>query len=376
MAGTAPRPAGAPRRRGSVQFVSTRAGAALVIGVLLLLATAPRAMADPAGPTDYRTDIIGIEPDVDGIAATVIGGDSFIELTVDPGVDVMVIGYRGEDYLRFDADGAVYQNERSPSRWLNDDRFGDGTIPPEATPDAEPEWIRVADDGQFAWHDHRSHWMNEARPPAAEPGDVILEAVIPVVVSGTPVEIAVRSTWVEGPTTAAPLAAGAIAALALGVVVMARSRPGGRSRDRGDAEPRGSISGLGAAAAATAGTAALALALGVTAFVSVPSETGPSPLFWLLPGIAVLLAAGALVLGRSQPFASASLVAVAALALALWGWLRREALVRAIIPTDAPAWLDRVGIATAIAIGAVALVAAVWTAANPAAALSTPERSR
>ncbi len=147
---------------------------------LVVMASASPAMADPAGPTDYRTEIIGIEPDVDGISLDVIGGDSFVELTVDPGVEVMVLGYNGEDYLRFDADGSVHQNERSPSRWLNDDRFGDGDIPTEATPDAEPAWVQVADDGQYAWHDHRSHWMNEAQPPAAEPGDVILEAVIPM----------------------------------------------------------------------------------------------------------------------------------------------------------------------------------------------------
>jgi hypothetical protein len=335
-------------------------------------------MADPAGPTDYQTEIIGIDPDVDGISLAVIGGDSFVELTVDPGVEVMVLGYRGEDYLRFDADGTVHQNERSPSRWLNDDRFGDGTIPPEATPDAEPDWTQVSDDGQFAWHDHRSHWMNEARPPAAGPGDVILEAVIPMIVNGTSVEVAVRSTWLEGPTMAAPVAVGAVAALALGIAVVGRARPGGRNRsdEPTGAERRVPMSEIAVAAVATAGVAALALALGLMAYTSVPSETGPSPLFWFLPGVAVVLAAVALVVGRRQAFAAASILAVAALVLAFWGWLRREALVRAIIPTDAPAWLDRIGIATAIAVGVVALVAAVWAAATPAAVAPTPERSR
>lgn len=335
-------------------------------------------MADPAGPTDYQTEIIGIEPDVDGIAMVVIGGDSFVELTVEPGVEVMVLGYNGEDYLRFDADGTVHQNERSPSRWLNDDRFSNVEVPPEATPDAEPEWTQVSDDGQFAWHDHRSHWMNEARPPAAGPGDVILEAVIPIIVDGTPVGVAVRSTWVEGPTTAAPVLAGAVAALALGLVVVGRARSDGsdRSDEPAAAERRGPVSGLAAVAAATAGTSAVALALGFVAYTAVPSETGPSPLFWFLPAIAVVLAVITLVIGRSRAFAAASALAVAALVLGFWGWLRREALVRAIIPTDAPAWLDRLGIATAIAVGAVALVAAVWAAATPAAVAPTPERSR
>lgn len=368
----------AAARRRSARRLLARSGTALLSILIALVAAAPTALADPAGPTDYQTEIIGIEPDVDGISLEVIGGDSFVELTVDPGVEVMVLGYRGEDYLHFLADGTVLQNERSPSRWLNDDRFGDGTIPPEATPDAEPEWVQVSDDGQFAWHDHRSHWMNEARPPAAGPGDVILEAVIPMIVSGTPVEVAVRSTWVEAPTTAAPVAVGAIAALALGIVVVGRTRTGGRNRsdEPNDAAPPGPVSGIAVAALTTAGVAAIALALGFVAYTSVPSETGPSPLFWFLPAIAVVLAAAALIARRSQAFAAASILAVAALVLAFWGWLRREALVRAIIPTDAPAWLDRIGIATAIAVGVVALVAAVWTAATPAAVAPTPERSR
>ena len=183
---------------------ATPAVGLLGFGMVLLIAV-PVA-ADPAGPTDYRTEVTGIDPSVDGVEMTIIGGDSFVELTVAPGIEAIVIGYRGEEYLRFAGDGVVYQNELSPTRWLNEDRFGDGEIPADADPEAEPEWIRVADDGQFAWHDHRSHWMNEARPPAASPGSVILEAVIPIVVSGAPVEVGVRSTWIAGPphATASP----------------------------------------------------------------------------------------------------------------------------------------------------------------------------
>lgn len=361
-------------RRRPGRILAARVAVAVAVGVSGLVTTAPAAMADPAGPTDYRTEILGVEPDVEGISLEVIGGDSFIELTVEPGVEVMVLGYRGEDYLRFDVDGTVHQNERSPSRWLNDDRFGEGTIPPEATPDAEPQWVQVSDDGQFAWHDHRSHWMNEARPPAARPGDVILEAVIPMIVSGVPVEVAVRSTWIEGPRAAAPTAVGAVAALALGIVVVRHARPGGRARIAGP-----TAADLRPPALATAATAALALALGAVAYTSVPAETGPSTLLWLLPGVAAVAAPAALTIRRRQPFGAASIVAVAALMLAIWGWLRREALVRAIIPSDAPAWLDRVGIAAAIGVGAVALAAAVWTAAVPAAptpAGDPTERSR
>ncbi len=324
----------------------------LALGSVLLMAIP--AAADPAGPTDYRTEVTGIDPAVEGVEITIIGGDSFVELTVELGVEVVVIGYRGEEYLRFAADGTVHQNERSPTRWLNEDRFGDGEIPADADPTAEPDWTLVAGDGQFAWHDHRSHWMNEARPPAASPGSVILEAVIPIEVSGAPVEVGVRSTWIAGPNTALPVAFALVAGAVVGALAWLR-RP------------------VIVVVVATVTVALFALVLGIAAFRSVPAETGASLLLWVLPLVSVLAGIVALGLSARRPFAAASLAAVAALELAVWGWLRREAVVRAIIPSDAPASLDRVGVAAAIIVGAVCTVAAVLAAATPP---TTPEPTR
>ena len=65
----------------------------------------------------------------------------------------------------------------------------------------------------------------------------------------------------------------------------------------------------------------------------------------------------ALVLGwRLLSFA---LVLLAAVQLALWVFVRREGAFRAIIPTDAPFWLDR-GVMAAAAI--VAVIAAIGAA--------------
>jgi hypothetical protein len=84
--------------------------------------------------------VLGVEPAAEAISLRFIGGDSFIELTVDAGHGVTVTGYRGEPY-----------------RWfLNDDRFGRGPLPAEVDPEAEPEWERVATGGRYAWHDHRA----------------------------------------------------------------------------------------------------------------------------------------------------------------------------------------------------------------------------
>ncbi len=89
-----------------------------------VLVPAGVAHADPAEPTDFSTVIVGIEPATPTIDVDVVGGDSFLELTAEPGTEVVVLGYWGEPYLRFNADGTVDENrpvadacrEREPLR--------------------------------------------------------------------------------------------------------------------------------------------------------------------------------------------------------------------------------------------------------------------
>ncbi|MAT07002.1 MAG: hypothetical protein CL424_18365, partial [Acidimicrobiaceae bacterium] len=90
-----------------------RAAAALIVGLIVtvgaLVGTPSNAHADAAGPTDYLTEIIGVEPATDAVGLEVVGGDAFIELTVVPGHEVVVLGYLPdqEPYLRFGPDGVV-----------------------------------------------------------------------------------------------------------------------------------------------------------------------------------------------------------------------------------------------------------------------------
>jgi len=88
-------------------------------------------------------------------------GDGHFELTAPAGHTVIVRGYEGEPYLRFD-EGEVYENERSPTTYVNRDE----PPPASASADARPEWRRVATGRTHTWHDHRTHWM-AAKPPAA-----------------------------------------------------------------------------------------------------------------------------------------------------------------------------------------------------------------
>ena len=63
------------------------------------------AAADSAGPTDYRSRIVAIDPATPQVHASIIGGDSFLELRVERGTAVEVLGYRSEPFIQFLADG-------------------------------------------------------------------------------------------------------------------------------------------------------------------------------------------------------------------------------------------------------------------------------
>ena len=324
------------------------------LAAMVVLGADPAA-ADPPGPTDYQTEVVSIEPPAD-IEMGVIGGDSFLELTVVAPVDVVVLGYEGEPYLRFDADGSVYENLRSPTRYLNEDRYGAREIPSDASADAEPEWERVDGDAHYAWHDHRAHWMNPSRPVGRGPGDQILEAVVPIEVDGRPVAVTVQSTWLAAPSVWPAVLGGLVgAALVAAGLLLA----GGR------------LVGLPLAL-----TAAAALAMGWLAFSSVPPEAGASLLLWALPATAlVIAAAGAVALARGPSFMGAALMAAGGLELVLWAWIRWDALVRAIVPTDAPESLDRAVVTVALVVGLGSLFVGaqrLLQSSRPAAATPVP----
>lgn len=310
---------------------------ALVVAATTLLATAPAAHADAAGPTDYRTDIVSIEPASAPILVEMIGGDAFLSLEQLEPVEVVVLGYQGEPYLRFDPDGTVYENRRSPAVWLNQERYGNEQPPSFANADARPEWFEVATNGRYAWHDHRSHWMNSQPPPSAEAGDQVLEATVPIRIEGETVTITVASYLLDSPSVV-PSLIGGLVGLAAAAIAWRSSRASQ------------AIIGL-----LVAGSAAL---LGSVAFNSVPAETQPSQLLWLLPVLAVV-AAMVLVLVRNRTATTVYLDGLAVTAggtLVGWGIVRFDALHRALIPTDAPAALDRIVISLVLVVGA-ALVA-------------------
>lgn len=308
----------------------------LFLGGLTVIASAAPALADPPGPTDYQSSIASMVPAMPGVHATMIGGDAFLQLEVEPGIHVVVLGYRAEPYVQFRPDGTVEQNRLTPTTYLNEDRYAETTIPAEASYDAEPEWEVVATNGRWAWHDHRTHWMNPQPPPGRGPGDRVAEGVIPVLIDGAEVDVTVASTWVEPPSRV-PVFVGFAAGLGLAVIVWLRRRV------------LGALLGLSLLAAAT----------GTIAYFSVPAETGPAWSLWALPVTAAGLTMTVAALGDRVPLIRRRgpiLLLLAALELVAWGIVHWGWLWAAILPTSLPYWLDRL-VAAGVLVGALGAAA-------------------
>jgi hypothetical protein len=332
---------------------SRRLGAAVLAGAAALALHASPAAADPPGPSDFRSTVTAVEPAADGLRAEVVGGDAFLELTVEDGHEVVVEGYGDEPYLRFLPDGTVERNSRSEATYLNEDRQGAVELPEDADNEAEPAWEEVADGGTYAWHDHRIHWMGNDTPPGFGAGEVVQEWTVDIAVDDTPT--AVRGELVlAGDVSSLPWFA--LAAVAAAAVVLAGRR-----------HPR-----VAAAAAVVVGALGAAVA-GYGELAAAPPDTGASPLVLVVPGLGLLC--GLLALGaalRVLPIERAAPALTLAGAAALIGWavLRAEVLWTPVLPTELPDDLDRALTALAIGLGVAAAGLVVW-----AGGLASPRRA-
>ena len=313
---------------------------AAAAGAVIAAALPTTAFADPPGPTDFDTTVVAIEPPQPGVSVSIVAGDAFFVLDVEPGVEVSVPGYQGEPYLEFLPSGEVRENRASPTYHASREKSG-AAVPAGITVDTPPAWTVVSRDGTYAWHDHRSHWMG-GTPPVDLRGEVVQEGTVPLVVDGADVTVRVRTVWRDPPSPVAPLAG-----IALGLVLGATLLVGGRR------------TWIGAAAAIA--VSAAALGVGIAEFVSVPPVTGPPITAWLIPATALAAAVVGTVLARragSAVYAAGAHVVVG-VELALWSFTRRSGLTAAILPTDLPFWLDRAVTGAAGAFGLLAAVAAL-----------------
>jgi hypothetical protein len=153
----------------------------VVLGALMLapaLATSAQSATQP-NPTqesgnpindqgsnyNYRSFITSVAPNTPGLSLEVLEFADRLVLTNHTGKTVTVYGYEGEPYARVLANGTVEVNTSSPAYYLNQNFYGQVTVPPSASVHAPPRWSVVDRTGQFEWHDHRIHWMSPV-PPA------------------------------------------------------------------------------------------------------------------------------------------------------------------------------------------------------------------
>lgn len=211
--------------------------AAAGVAVISTAGAASAHTVSGAGASNYRTSLTSLTPTVPGLTLTVVENGSRLRLTNATRTDVVVLGYQGEPYLRVGPDG-VFTNTRSTATYLNATRSGGTAVPATANDQARPVWRRTAaapragTPATAVWHDHRTHWMSPARPPAvaADPGArrQIFTWQVSFRYGTRPVTARGDLEWIPGPAPAPWVAlALATAAVTIGLAVGRRAfRPG------------------------------------------------------------------------------------------------------------------------------------------------------
>jgi hypothetical protein len=131
----------------------------LLAATLFALAVPGVSYAHGASGHGYTSTVVRIV-DARGIDATP-SADGHFSFTAPRGKTVVVHGYHGEPYVKFQ-NGTIYVNRRAPTTYVNEER-----PPPDGTSaKADADW-EARDAGlTYAWHDHRTQWL-ATEPPAA-----------------------------------------------------------------------------------------------------------------------------------------------------------------------------------------------------------------
>jgi len=333
------------------------AGVLLLAVATVLLAAAPAGAHGVAGiqPSNFTTLITRVDPPVRGLAVRVDDLGNKLEVDNHTGVDVTVLGYQGEPYLRVGPRG-VYENLRSPAVYLNRTRTGNVAVPKSANPALAPEWRRVEGGTRARWHDHRAHWLAPSYPPEvqANPGSrhVVQRFTIALVRDGAPIAVHGVVEWIPGPSPWPWLAATVILGLLVVGVALTRLARGGV------------VVALLAVLAAE-----VAYIVGIWGGTTVSGATKLAAVAYVLGGMAVGVLALAWVVRRGVT-AAAPLLLLAGLFLALAGGLANiTTLFRSQLPTSLPHWWARLEVALVLGLGSgLAVVGALRLRASPARA--------
>ena len=315
----------------------------LAAPALVLLAAVP-AWADAATPTNYRSQIVYVEG-LGIVEVEIVGGDAFVRMTTEEGMMIEVLGYEGEEYIRFDPDGTVVVNQRSPATYLNDDRYANVELPAEADAAAVPRWETVSTDGTYSWHDHRTHWMSPTPPASVLATDgqetvQIFDWILPLRVNGSAGRIVGTLTWIPS-TTALPWFALTVVTLMAVAAITLRMHPLSQA------------------------VLLLVLALGASlaggaAMLAQPPEGRVFGIDLIGPPVVMVLAGFAVLQARRSSRLAAQLVLIGSVGLSVWGVLRVGVLTHPILPTLLSYGVDRVITAVVLG-GSIGLVVGITT---------------
>lgn len=306
------------------QPLGRRLAITLALSMVLMMLMAGPAMADPAGPTSYRSVVLSVDPDPTGVTIEVIGGDAFLSVALAEGHALLVEGYFGEPYLRIDPDGSVWLNTLSPARYINQDRYGTSGVPDFADAKATPDWEQIGDGGAFAWHDHRIHWMSYDLPPTIV-GDVA-QSIFPwsltMWIDGVETEISGELLWFPPVNPFGPLLIGLVALLPLV-----------RFRRRVVTVP----------AVTGAGFGAFALFVAIAQYGATPGFDRALPVTPFIPAIGIAAAIGALWV-RSNPLRSWAFALISGVSLLWWAISNGGALTAPILASALPKSIERLAV--------------------------------
>jgi hypothetical protein len=303
--------------------------------------------------SNYRTRILAISPDVDGLSVRVIDAGGRLKLTWKGDGDLIVDGYEGEPYLRI-GDAGVFTNVRSTATYLNQSRYATSALPSTADNGAEPAWSELSGGRTVRWHDHRAHWMSP-QPPAAVAADpdqeqpVIPSWTIELTAGSTPVTLSGDVTWVPPPSSLPWY----VAAVAIGVAALAVLH----------------TRWWRTLAWVTVGL----LGAAMVASLVLARAGGASLTFWPVAARGVVLAAAAalvLTARRRTAYPPAPLLVAGVVGVYFGGWRAAGVLSHSQLTVSGPHWLIRALVAASFGLGA---ATAVRVLAFVVAALIHPE---
>lgn len=284
----------------------------LTVVLLALVGPTPAAahLAGGAAPANARSMITDIRPTAPGVGVTVGLGGQFVRISNPGPRRVVVLGYRGEPFLRL-VQQRVQINPDSPTAAQT------GLLPDTAAPTTGEQWVQLSAGDSVSWTDARVDGRVLA---AGESGSWTL----PLSVDGQRVTVVGTRTGLPAPSPWSWVAALALVAAAVAAL--------GWRRDWHRPMAAATVAGVVAYGVSMVGT-------GVT-----PQPGGPTSgwvVIALLGGFCLLVAAITVVSTLRRSELAASRLPMMAVVLLLVAGSDITALWSAALPFAGPAVIDR-----------------------------------